>query len=521
VVLINQIGHYIVGSGGKRLRPLLVLLAAKACGYSGYRHLDMAAIVEFIHTATLLHDDVVDGSELRRNRDTANAVWGNEASVLVGDFLYSRAFEMMVDVGLMRVMDVLSSATNRIAEGEVLQLMNTHDPDTDESRYMEVIKRKTATLFEAGTRLGAVLSEVPPELEEQIASFGMHLGVAFQLVDDALDYESDSATIGKHIGDDLEEGKPTLPVIRAMAGRDRRPARDAAQGDRGRRPRADRRCGRGHCRNRRADIYCGACQGGCDVGTGRPRGPSGLRRQACPGGDRGFRCRPDLLTSLRAEAVWQERFPAVRLVCKPGGSTAGIRALQRRIARNTLRGVAQPGRALSSGGRGRRFESFHPDHISALAERRGAQHDAATASVRVGIPRAVDNALSLIGEVIPSVSSNIKLSRSAVGRAMAALGFGPQRPLRRARERDPVLVERWEREDYPAIAAEAKRVGARVFFGDEAGMRSDHHAGTTWAPIARTPTVPTTGQRFGLNMLSAVAPDGRFCFMVYEGRVTA
>jgi octaprenyl-diphosphate synthase len=216
VVLINQIGHYIVGSGGKRLRPLLVLLAAKACGYSGYRHLDMAAIVEFIHTATLLHDDVVDGSELRRNRDTANAVWGNEASVLVGDFLYSRAFEMMVDVGLMRVMDVLSSATNRIAEGEVLQLMNTHDPDTDESRYMEVIKRKTATLFEAGTRLGAVLSEVPPALEEQIASFGMHLGVAFQLVDDALDYESDSATIGKHIGDDLEEGKPTLPVIRAM-----------------------------------------------------------------------------------------------------------------------------------------------------------------------------------------------------------------------------------------------------------------------------------------------------------------
>lgn len=216
VVLINQIGHYIVGSGGKRLRPLLVLLAAKACGYSGDRHLDMAAIVEFIHTATLLHDDVVDGSELRRNRDTANAVWGNEASVLVGDFLYSRAFEMMVDVGVMRVMDVLSSATNRIAEGEVLQLMNTHDPDTDESRYMEVIKRKTATLFEAGTRLGAVLSEVPPALEEQIASFGMHLGVAFQLVDDALDYESDSATIGKHIGDDLEEGKPTLPVIRAM-----------------------------------------------------------------------------------------------------------------------------------------------------------------------------------------------------------------------------------------------------------------------------------------------------------------
>ena len=217
VVLINQIGHYIVGSGGKRLRPLLVLLAARACGYDGERHIDMAAIVEFIHTATLLHDDVVDGSELRRNRDTANAVWGNEASVLVGDFLYSRAFEMMVDVGIMRVMDVLSHATNRIAEGEVLQLLNTHDPDTDEARYMEVIERKTATLFEAGTRLGAVLSEVPRELEDRLAAYGLHLGIAFQLVDDALDYDSDSDTIGKHIGDDLEEGKPTLPLIRAMA----------------------------------------------------------------------------------------------------------------------------------------------------------------------------------------------------------------------------------------------------------------------------------------------------------------
>jgi octaprenyl-diphosphate synthase len=217
VVLINQIGHYIVGSGGKRLRPLLVLLVARACGYDGARHHDMAAIVEFIHTATLLHDDVVDGSELRRNRDTANAVWGNEASVLVGDFLYSRAFEMMVDVGIMRVMDVLSHATNRIAEGEVLQLLNTHDPDTDEARYMEVIERKTATLFEAGSRLGAVLAEVPQEQEDKVARFGLHLGIAFQLVDDALDYDSDSETIGKHIGDDLEEGKPTLPLIRAMA----------------------------------------------------------------------------------------------------------------------------------------------------------------------------------------------------------------------------------------------------------------------------------------------------------------
>lgn len=216
VVLINQIGHYIISSGGKRLRPLLVLLAARACDYRGSAHLDMAAIVEFIHTATLLHDDVVDGSELRRNRDTANAVWGNEASVLVGDFLYSRAFEMMVDVGIMRVMDVLSHATNHIAEGEVLQLLNTNDPDTDQARYMEVIERKTATLFEAGTRLGAVLAEVPRATEDALANFGLHLGIAFQLVDDALDYESDAEIIGKHIGDDLEEGKPTLPVIRAI-----------------------------------------------------------------------------------------------------------------------------------------------------------------------------------------------------------------------------------------------------------------------------------------------------------------
>lgn len=216
VVLINQIGHYIVSSGGKRLRPLLVLLAARACGYSDQRHLDAAAIVEFIHTATLLHDDVVDGSELRRNRDTANTVWGNEASVLVGDFLYARAFEMMVDVGNLRIMEVMARATARIAEGEVLQLLNAHDADTDEARYMEVIQRKTATLFEAGTRLGAVLSETSAEVETAMASYGLHLGIAFQLVDDALDYVSEDGVIGKKIGDDLEEGKPTLPVIRAM-----------------------------------------------------------------------------------------------------------------------------------------------------------------------------------------------------------------------------------------------------------------------------------------------------------------
>jgi len=216
VVLINQIGHYIVNSGGKRLRPLAVLLSARACGYKGSRHVDLAAVVEFIHTATLLHDDVVDASDLRRSRETANAVWGNQASVLVGDFLYSRAFEMMVDVNLMRVMDILSHATNRIAEGEVLQLLNCNDPDTTEERYMEVIRRKTATLFEAGTRLGAVLADAPRETEEAMTEYGLKLGIAFQLVDDALDYRADGEELGKNLGDDLAEGKPTLPVIRAM-----------------------------------------------------------------------------------------------------------------------------------------------------------------------------------------------------------------------------------------------------------------------------------------------------------------
>ncbi|MCG6897525.1 MAG: polyprenyl synthetase family protein [Thiocapsa sp.] len=217
VVLISQIGNYIVNSGGKRLRPLSVLLAARACGYNGQRHIDLAAVVEFIHTATLLHDDVVDASELRRNRETANVVWGNEASVLVGDFLYSRAFEMMVDVGRMKVMDILSHATNRIAEGEVLQLLNTRDPDTDETRYMEVITRKTATLFEAGVRLGAVLAESTTSVEEAAANYGLNLGIAFQLIDDALDYSKENGELGKNVGDDLDEGKPTLPVIRAMA----------------------------------------------------------------------------------------------------------------------------------------------------------------------------------------------------------------------------------------------------------------------------------------------------------------
>jgi octaprenyl-diphosphate synthase len=216
VVLINQIGHYIVNSGGKRLRPMIVLLAARALGYQGRSHIDLAAIVEFIHTATLLHDDVVDDSEQRRNRDTANAVWGNAASVLVGDFLYSRAFEMMVAVDSMRVMEVMSRATNRIAEGEVLQLLNCNDPNTDEDRYREVILRKTATLFEAGAQLAAIVSGGDRTTEKALGDYGRHLGMAFQMIDDALDYGSAGVDIGKNLGDDLSEGKPTLPLIRAI-----------------------------------------------------------------------------------------------------------------------------------------------------------------------------------------------------------------------------------------------------------------------------------------------------------------
>ncbi|WP_127475905.1 octaprenyl diphosphate synthase [Sulfurivermis fontis] len=216
VVLIDQISHYIINSGGKRLRPVLVLLAARALGYQGSHHIDLAAVVEFIHTATLLHDDVVDASELRRGQQSANAVFGNEASVLVGDFLYSRAFQMMVDVGSMRVMQILSDATNTIAEGEVLQLLNCHDPDTTEQRYMDVIHYKTAKLFEAASQLGAVLAGRPADEEQAMARYGMHLGTAFQLIDDVLDYSASSEQLGKNIGDDLAEGKPTLPLIYAM-----------------------------------------------------------------------------------------------------------------------------------------------------------------------------------------------------------------------------------------------------------------------------------------------------------------
>jgi octaprenyl-diphosphate synthase len=216
VVLINQLGLYIINSGGKRLRPLLHLLCARAAGYEGTHQHSLAAIVEFIHTATLLHDDVVDGSELRRGQDTANALFGNEASVLVGDFLYSRAFEMMVEIDNMRVMEILAHATNTIAEGEVMQLLNVHDADTTEERYLEVIRFKTAKLFEAAGRLGAVIANIPPEQEEALAAYGMHLGTAFQLIDDVLDYSASSEELGKNVGDDLAEGKPTLPLIYAM-----------------------------------------------------------------------------------------------------------------------------------------------------------------------------------------------------------------------------------------------------------------------------------------------------------------
>ncbi|NND60747.1 MAG: octaprenyl diphosphate synthase [Gammaproteobacteria bacterium] len=216
VALIDQVAQYIIASGGKRLRPLLVVVAAHACGYTGRDHIKAAAIIEFIHTATLLHDDVVDASALRRGQETANTVWGNEASVLVGDFLYSRAFQMMVQIDSMRVMQILADATNMIAEGEVLQLVNCHDPDTTEEQYLRVIQRKTAKLFEAGVQIAGVLAELGDEVEDQLARYGRHLGTAFQLIDDLLDYSASPEELGKNIGDDLSEGKPTLPLIYAM-----------------------------------------------------------------------------------------------------------------------------------------------------------------------------------------------------------------------------------------------------------------------------------------------------------------
>ncbi len=216
VALVRQVAEYIINAGGKRLRPALVLLCAGALGYKGSRHHELAAIIEFIHTATLLHDDVVDESDLRRGHETANALFGNAASVLVGDFLYSRSFQMMVELGDMRIMRVLSDATNIIAEGEVLQLMNCHDADVDELRYLQVIRYKTAKLFEAASQLGAIIGGANPETERSLADYGTHLGTAFQLIDDVLDYSGTEAETGKHLGDDLAEGKPTLPLIYVM-----------------------------------------------------------------------------------------------------------------------------------------------------------------------------------------------------------------------------------------------------------------------------------------------------------------
>ena len=216
IALVNQLGYYIVNSGGKRLRPLILVLVAKALNYKEDWHINLAAVIEFIHTATLLHDDVVDESDLRRGNETANALFGNAASVLVGDYLYSRSFQMMVEVQNIKVMSILSNTTNTIAEGEVMQLMNCNNPDISIERYLDVIHHKTATLFEAATRLGAIISDADDDVEEAMATYGLHLGNAFQLVDDALDYSADAEQLGKNIGDDLAEGKPTLPLILAM-----------------------------------------------------------------------------------------------------------------------------------------------------------------------------------------------------------------------------------------------------------------------------------------------------------------
>jgi octaprenyl-diphosphate synthase len=216
VTLVDSVAEHIITGGGKRLRPLIVVLASRACGGKGEMYFEAAAFIEFIHTATLLHDDVVDGSSMRRGRDTANEVFGNQASVLVGDFVYSRAFQMMAALRSQRVMEIMADATNVIAEGEVLQLMNANDPETTEQRYLEVIYRKTARLFEAGAEVAAVLANTSRDTQRTLALYGRHLGTAYQLVDDVLDYRSDPATRGKNIGDDLAEGKPTLPLIHAL-----------------------------------------------------------------------------------------------------------------------------------------------------------------------------------------------------------------------------------------------------------------------------------------------------------------
>jgi octaprenyl-diphosphate synthase len=216
VPLIESIGHYIIEAGGKRMRPVLVLLCARALGYQGTQHIDLATVIEFLHTATLLHDDVVDVSEMRRGRPTANVKWGNPSSVLVGDFIYSRAFQLLVGIGNMRIMDVMATTTNRISEGEVLQLVHQHNPATTEAAYTEVIRNKTAILFAAACSSAAILAGASADVEKQLHTFGLEVGMAFQLIDDVLDYSGNSAELGKNVGDDLAEGKPTLPLIHAM-----------------------------------------------------------------------------------------------------------------------------------------------------------------------------------------------------------------------------------------------------------------------------------------------------------------
>jgi len=250
VALVRQLSAYIIHGGGKRLRPVLHLLAARAAGYTGDQHHTLAAVIEFIHTATLLHDDVVDESGMRRGRETANAVFGNAASVLVGDFLYSRAFQMMVGLDRMRVMQILADTTNIIAEGEVMQLMNCHDPDTTEARYMEVIRCKTAQLFAAAGRLGAVLADAEPTVEEALAAYGLHLGNAFQLMDDALDYDADPGKLGKNVGDDLAEGKPHPAADPRHAPCQPRTGDDHPLRHRAWRRRTSAHCAGDHCKRR-------------------------------------------------------------------------------------------------------------------------------------------------------------------------------------------------------------------------------------------------------------------------------
>ena len=311
VALVDQIANYIVGAGGKRIRPRLVLLFSRALSFSGASRFELAAIIEFIHTATLLHDDVVDESALRRGRATANALFGNAASVLVGDFLYSRAFQLMVEVGRMRVLDVLADATNVIAEGEVLQLMNMHDADLAVEDYLRVIRYKTAKLFEASARLGAVIADAPREIEDACANFGRSLGTAFQLIDDLLDYEGDPAALGKNVGDDLREGKPTLPLLFAMshgtprgkradpprhrAGRGRATGRDRAD-------RAPHRRDRRHARGR--------------APRGRPRARATGRAARLRRQDGAAGAVPEVGRTLVVTHSWPRRLSGPRKLCE-------------------------------------------------------------------------------------------------------------------------------------------------------------------------------------------------------------